>query len=261
MKCFYHSADQDGRCSGAIVKEVHPECELIGINYGQPFPWETILSDELVYMVDFSLQPFSDMIRLKEACGALVWIDHHKSAIEERDLADVPFNGMQVIGKAGCELVWECLVDSVLPRAVFLLGRYDVWDWMNHPGAMEFQKGVWQFDTDPNNSEFWSRLFIDDDLVEEITRAGGLLLAAQKKDNESYLRSCGFETELDGLRVLAVNKGLTNSTVFDSGYDPEKHDAMLSFCWYRDKWKISLYAEKPEVDVSAICKARGGGGA
>ncbi len=79
-------------------------------------------------------------------------------------------------------------------------------------------------------------------------------------DNESYLRTCGFETELDGLRVLAVNKGLTNSTVFDSGYDPEKHDAMLSFCWYRDKWKVSLYAEKPDVDVSAICKAHGGGG-
>ena len=260
MKCFFHSADLDGKCSGAIVKEVHPECELIGINYGQLFPWDTILSDELVYMVDFSLQPFSDTIRLKESCGALVWIDHHKSAIEERNAAGVSFNGMQVVGKAGCELVWECLVGSDMPRAVFLLGRYDVWDWMNHPGAMEFQKGVWQFDTDPNNSEFWHRLFIDDELVDEITHSGALLLAAQKKDNESYLRSCSFETELDGLRVLAVNKGLTNSTVFDSGYDPEKHDAMLSFCWYRDKWKVSLYAEKPEVDVSVICKARGGGG-
>ena len=38
MKCFYHSADLDGHCSGAIVKMVYPECELIGINYGDKFP-------------------------------------------------------------------------------------------------------------------------------------------------------------------------------------------------------------------------------
>lgn len=259
MKCFFHSADIDGYCSGAIVKHVHPECELIGINYGNPFPWDTIVPGEVVFMVDFSLQPFTDMIRLNDACY-LVWIDHHKSAIAERNAAGVPFTGLQVVGKAGCELVWEYLVGSVMPRAVFLLGRYDVWDWMNHPGAMEFQKGMWQFNTDPNNSDFWRRLFLDDELVEEITHDGGLLLAAQKKDNERYLRACGFDTELDGLRVLAVNKGMTNSTVFDSGYDPDKHDAMLSFCWYRDSWKVSLYSEKPEVDVSEICKARGGGG-
>lgn len=260
MKCFYHSADLDGRCSGAIVKRFHPSCELVGINYGQLFPWDTIQPDEIVFMVDFSLQPFTDMIRLKSACRELVWIDHHKSAIEERNLAGVPFCGRQVVGKSGCELVWDYLALSDMPRAVFLLGRYDVWDWMNHSGSIEFQKGLWQFDTDPNNSEFWQRLFVDEDLVDEIIHKGALLLAAQKKDNSSYLRACGFETELDGLRCLAVNKGMTNSTVFDSGYDPEKHDAMLSFCWYRDKWKVSLYSAKSAVDVSVVCKARGGGG-
>jgi hypothetical protein len=173
------------------------------------------------------------------------------------------FNGMQVDGKAGCELVWECLMGSDIPRAVFLLGRYDVWDWMNHPGAMEFHEGIWQFDTDPNNSDFWYPLFVNAGLVDQIIHDGALLLAAEKKSNASLLKTCGFETELDGLRVLAVNKGMTNSTVFDSGYDPARHDAMVSFCWYRDHWKVSLYAcntTHPEVDASVICKAHGGGG-
>ena len=71
MKAFYHSADLDGHCSGAIVKYAHPECELIGINYGDKFPWESIGQDETVYMVDFSLQPFSDMIRLNKACSLI----------------------------------------------------------------------------------------------------------------------------------------------------------------------------------------------
>ena len=266
MKCFYHSADKDGHCSGAIVKMVYPECEMIGINYGQPFPWDSIQADDVVFMVDFSLQPFSEMVRLKNTCATLVWIDHHKSAIEERDLTGVQFGGIQLVGKAGCELTWDFLIDRIdinTPRAVYLLGRYDVWDWMNHPGAMEFQKGMWQFDTDPNNSDFWDRIFTDDDLVEEIIHNGGLLLAADKKNNEMYLRACGFETMLDGLRVLAVNKALVNSTLFDSGYDPERHDAMVSFCWYRDKWTVSVYADAkthPEVDAAVICKKYGGGG-
>jgi len=35
---------------------------------------------------------------------------------------------------------------------------------------------------------------------------------------------------------------------------------MLSFVRRPGKWTCSLYADKPEVDASAICKARGGGG-
>ena len=34
MKCFYHRIDFDGVCSAAIVKAKYPECELIGIDYG-----------------------------------------------------------------------------------------------------------------------------------------------------------------------------------------------------------------------------------
>jgi len=83
MKCFYHSADLDGHCSGAIVKHFNPECEMFPINYGQTFPWEKIQEDEWIYMVDFSLQPFEDMVKLNQSCN-LVWIDHHATAIEDR---------------------------------------------------------------------------------------------------------------------------------------------------------------------------------
>jgi len=32
--CFYHSADLDGHCSGAIVRKVFPQAQLVGANYG-----------------------------------------------------------------------------------------------------------------------------------------------------------------------------------------------------------------------------------
>ena len=76
MKCFYHSADLDGHCSGAIVKHKYPECELIGINYGDEFPWDDLDIDDPIYMVDFSLQPFDQMIKLGKHFN-LIWIDHH----------------------------------------------------------------------------------------------------------------------------------------------------------------------------------------
>lgn len=261
MKCFYHSADLDGKCSAAIYKIHYPEIELIGINYGQPFPWETIEKNERVAMVDFSLQPFSDMIRLNEICD-LVWIDHHKTAIAEEEASKVPFTGFREVGTAGCELTWMFINFHVpsLPRAVYLLGRYDVWDWQNVPGALEFQYGMRQFNADPNDITFWSRLFTDEDYVDQIIRDGCLLLTHERNSNAMYLRATGIVVEFEGLRCLAINKGLTNSLVFDSGYNDTLHDIMLSFCWYRDHWKLSLYSSRDDIDVSEVAKRFGGGG-
>lgn len=265
MKCFYHSADLDGHCAGAIIKYRFPQCEMIGINYGDVFSWERIEPDETVVMVDFSL-PIEDMERLNGMC-TLVWIDHHKSAIETARARCFLASGEQVlvIGEAGCELAWRWCFGTEPCRAVFLLGRYDVWDHHNHPGALEFQYGMRNLDdTCPRNQGLWHELFNDkpspDSLVQTITQDGGLLLSYEERQNAKYVRSCAFEVDLDGLRCIAVNKGLTNSLVFKSVYDPEKHDVMLSFVRRPGKWTVSVYSDKPEVDASAICKARGGGG-
>lgn len=259
MKCFYHSADLDGKCSGAIVKMRHPECELIGINYGQAFPWESIVPGETVFMVDFSLQPFGQMEWLSGICD-LIWIDHHKSALEQAAASScfMPFAQHCAIGRAGCELTWEFVYpDKPLPEAVRLLGRYDVWDHVD-ADVLPFQYGLRLYDLDPNNQELWQAVFYAG--TADVIKQGKVLMAYEEQQNAIYVRSYGFEVELDGLRCIALNKGLTGSLVFKSVYDPAKHDAMLTFVRKRDHWKVSLYADKPEVDVSAICAAWGGGG-
>jgi len=137
MKAFFHSSDLDGQCSGAIVKRFYPECRLIGINYGQPFPWDDIEPNEPVFMVDFCLQPFEDMVRLANM-ATLVWIDHHKSAIEESVAyhVDKAIPGLRQVGLAGCELTWTYIQEFVMrdkkekepvPLAVTLIGAYDTW--------------------------------------------------------------------------------------------------------------------------------------
>ncbi|MFZ4856163.1 MAG: hypothetical protein ACOYL3_07175 [Desulfuromonadaceae bacterium] len=268
MKCFFHVRDMDGRCSGAIVKLRFPDVELIPFDYNWPFPWNTIEEDELVYMVDVSL-PLADMVRLRGMCR-LIWIDHHKGIIQESRAADEYFNGLQYYtGEnyklSGCELTWRYLHDSssIMPLPVYLLGRYDVWI-HDDPRVLPFQSGMWAINgTGPECTVFWSLLFGDEDLVEEVIEKGELLLAAKTKDNAAYVRSFGFDTEFESLRALAVNRGSTNSKIFDGHYDPKRHDVMITFVWERDHWKCSVYVDKGkqnDVDASVLAKRHGGGG-
>lgn len=264
MKCFYHSADLDGHCSGALVKMAYPNCELAGINYGDSFPWESIENKEKIFMVDFSLQPFDGMIELSKK-SSLIWIDHHKSAIEDLDKWGGTVPGFQRSGLGACALVWEYLkdsfaesIDAPMPTFIKLLAEYDVWD-HSDPRTLAFQYGIRQYETGPEKQDFWRELF-DVERVQQIVEEGGLLLRYEAEQNKKYADACSFETELDGLRCIAINKMLTNSKIFDSVWNPEKYDAMLTFGFRKGQWTVSLYSDKPEIDVSVVAKNRGGGG-
>ena len=273
MKCFYHSADLDGQCSGAIVKHFYPECELIGINYGRPFPWDAIEKNEPVFMVDFSLQPFEDMIRLANL-ATLVWIDHHKTAIDESVARHIEkaISGLREVGRAGCELTWEYIQEFVMrdkpekapvPLAVHLLGRYDVWD-LKNPQVLAFQYGMRTYNTDPNDQGFWGRFFEPDEFpgweVDGIIWKGEAILEYEAQSNAKYMAAAAFPVLFDGLKCLAVNKLLSNSKLFESAWDRNKYDAMLAFGYRGKGWTVSLYSDREDVDVGEVCKRRGGGG-
>jgi len=263
MKCFYHSADLDGHCSGAIVKYKYPECEMFGIDYGDEFPFDSIQQGEKVFMVDFALQPFTGMIWLNEISGnELVWIDHHKSAIESsNEDKSGTIKGTRFDGIGACQLVWEYLFDTEAPRSVKLLSEYDVW---NHTDddTLPFQFGLRQYETHPNEQIFWRQLFEVEGLnpLDQIIGEGGIILQYQATENKKRCSACAFETELDGLKCIALNQMLTNSQIFDSVWDAEKYDAMLAFGFRKGSWTVSLYSDKKDIDVSVIAKNRGGGG-
>jgi len=289
MKCFYHSADLDGKCSAAIVLRKYPECELIGINYGQPFPWDTIGDHEKIFMVDFSLQPFKDMGELEVACGEFVWIDHHRSAINEADGAlwvdsedngdisgKAPVEGIREEGIGACVLTWRYMFpDEPVPRAVQLMGEYDVWD-HHDPGCLPFQYGMRLLENDPIDS-IWECLlgehndhgFSSNAWLRDIIRDGKTVLKYQQQQNKDNAKTLCFETVMghrapivaQGLKLLAANTGPSNSQFFDSVWDPERYDAMCLFRWSPKarKWTVSLFTDK-NLDLGAICKRFDSGG-
>lgn len=281
VHCFYHSADLDGHCSGAIVKYRYPEAVIHPINYGDEFPWDSIHPDEQVFMVDFTLQPFDQMERLNKLCR-LTWIDHHKTEVEEAYNRGFIANEGQLIevGVAACELTFEHVVGlkrNTIPLAVKLLGRYDVWDHSDER-TLPFQYGFRMFpDTRPENQDLWKPLLDGNTQsgfdIEEVIKYGKLILSYEEQQNAKFCKAYAFETKLlagEGFdaptweyRAIAANRGFTNSKLFDSIYDPEKYDLMITFCLLKPpahKWTVSLYSTNDSVDCGAIARCFGGGG-
>ena len=264
--CIYHRVDFDGKCSAAIILRKYPDAILVPYQYGDDLDLEQFRGHRVI-MVDCSLQPFDRMVELAEMCEQLVWIDHHKTAIEEYGDLSVSSSLMNAVivldsTQAGCELTWAwAFPGREQPRAVHLLGRYDVWD-LYTTEVMQFQYGMRQNDWSPDSAQ-WQWLLAANEstrLVGDTIKDGALILAYVETHNESLCNSA-FEATLDGLRCICVNVPRANSHVFDSVWDPEKHDAMLAFSnWNNRNWTVSLYTHKADVDVGAIAKARGGGG-
>ena len=106
---FYHAADQDGICAAAIVLEKHKDAVLHPINYhddADEVVFPNISKNDTVIMVDFSLKPFKNMIKLHKMCDQFFWIDHHSSAIKESIECNFRTEGVTIDGVAGCVLSW-----------------------------------------------------------------------------------------------------------------------------------------------------------
>lgn len=260
MICFYHSSDFDGICSAAIVNySVGRSVQLFPINYNRKFPWEIINTSEDVVIVDFSLPP-DDMLLLEKKARSFIWIDHHKSAIENSVGKYDHLKGLRDLRVAACELTWLFFVGPNVPEAVHYLSEYDVWR-LDDEKTLLFQYGLRVERPEPIDA-MWIKLFERNNyLFNRILDNGTTVLAYEKKQNEFYVKSCAFAIEFLGLRAIVCNRALSSSQLFDSIYDPNKYDIMITFS--RNKygtWNLSFYSTKKEIDCSKIASQFGGGG-
>jgi len=263
--CFYHGADFDGKCSAAIVNLHQEGCELLPVDHGLAFPWGK-LNGGGVYMLDYTLKPFADMLRLRELCGdgRLIWIEHHP-VIRDIDLeTDRLFAGLRDTRLAACELTWQFLhPDEQVPRAVRLLGEYDSWrfDKNGEAEALLFQYGLRQWVGEPSDKAFWQRLFSASHVeIDRIVADGRPIYRYACQRNKKFMDSGSFAVNFGGYRCLALNVQFGNSYVFASAWDKEKYDVMLAFAWRNNCWFVTMYTDKPDVNVRAVAQSFGGDG-
>jgi len=272
MICFHHN-DLDGICAGAIVKKFCPKCAMYQIDYSDEFPFKMIKRGDTVYMVDFSIEPFSDMLKLNKLCN-LIWIDHHPTAIKASEEHDIKIEGIRKVGISGCELTWIYLTEKAtpnfsglnafsMPLAVRLLGRYDVWDLNFSPEVLPFQEGMKLYtpkEVEPS-SPLWKTLLKGGDNIQPIIENGKKLLKYRKSQDEKYAKKFSFEGIFEGLKAIFVNRGLANSLLLESVFNPKKHDIMVVFCMLPDKrWTVNLYSDIPKINCGEIAFKYGGGG-
>lgn len=266
MICIYHNRDFDGFCSAAIIRLKYPDAKFIGWDYGMPLTQFNFILNEPVIMVDISFS-MGDMYELaKKTNWQLTWIDHHKSAIKDFNefvRGDESFcRALLDSSISACEATWKyCFPDQIIPRAVGLLGIYDTWRRKDDPiwdeKIMPFQMGLRLISNSLEN--FPNAIFTDENLVNEIIEHGLTIIAYQDMQNESRCKSSAFERVFEGLRAVCLI-GVIGSQSFKSVWDVNKYDIMIAASYTRDKWTVSLYTEKLEIDVSVICKKYGGGG-
>jgi hypothetical protein len=277
---LFHSADFDGHCSGAIVnsaiKKMHQKIELKPINYGQKVP-SKIKDGDFVYIVDFSF-PMDEMIALNERV-MLLWIDHHKSAIDDyhKEILNegkTPINGYLIDGKSACELAWEYFYESKIPYGITLLGIYDTWRKEESPldfpqdlnfwedQVIPFQYGLKLIeDTRPHkNMEIWEKVFESSpDFINETVKLGRTLLKYDYVQNRISCSSYSFTALFEGYTAIVINR-IGGSMLFDSVWDESKYDIMIPYSYNGNHYKFSLYTTNPNIDVSVLAKRYQGGG-
>lgn len=275
---IHHRADFDGIFCREIAKKfLPPHTEHIGWDYGDPVP--DVPAEAQLYMLDISI----DGLLMEHP--NLIWIDHHKSAIEK---FSPNIFGYRIDGVAACRLAWqwfrlqqvwdpremhppyelptkekfvERMVDE--PFAVRLAGEYDIWDKRDDRAEL-FQHGLrsqelmdadWADMLDPKSVMGFAKT------VQMLLMKGRAVQYARTQENESIIKSAGFTVKFEGLIFLACNAARYNSQLFTAGVKPE-HDALLGFNFDGKEWRVSLYHAPGQEhhDLSQIAVKHGGGG-
>ncbi len=263
MKCFYH-VDLDGFCSAAIVRKVFPECELFPINYGWDFPFDTIEENEIVYVVDFTLEPIDQLIKLHKICGDnLFWIDHHESALnleKKHQLQDI--NGVRESGKSGCELTWNFMIGGPRPDAVHHLGRWDVWD-HDDKDTVPFNSGMTARNSYPEKP-IWEILLDQSDktsrLVATIIEEGKVVMRYEKLLHKRIVRSVGYSIDWNGYKAAIVNRSYLTTTFFNDIKNYNDYDLFIWWWYSRGEYQVRVTTVKDDIDVGRMCTDRNGGG-
>jgi oligoribonuclease NrnB/cAMP/cGMP phosphodiesterase (DHH superfamily) len=265
---IYHSADADGCCAGAIAHYAEPDSVLHGMpGYDSPIPWDKIHAADEIVLVDFSFQPWENMVKLINSGKKVLWIDHHKTAIEAWEqfksayLYSDNFHAVLRVGIGACVLTWNVYFDTPVPRFVQLIGEYDVWD-HHDPDACKLNAALKMFPTQPDDG-IWGNLLADKygNILEDLVRRGDSIMLYQEAAAKRLMEST-WHARWRGLDLLVLNQQQVNSNVFTQGraWDPAKYHAMCVFSRRPTGWVVSLYTDRKDVDVSEHCKAMGGGG-
>lgn len=274
-----HHNDGDGIGSAMVVayakKAQKEDVFFHGITYGQPVPHEKLKDAEEIYMVDFSLQPASEMRDFCEKYkGKVTWIDHHETSIEAskefEEVRSVPGIRESNPEKAAIVLTWEYFFqDKTPPPIVKFLSMYDVfqdkdkdtWEHLVMPVQM-FQRTKLH---NPNASFYlWMSLLGVDgkENLEGVLPTGRVIYQYTKIDNKLKAKAHAFRGTFAGHTALMANVR-SSSQFFDTVRDKNRPtDILVLFALFKEGfWTVSIYSgDTKDVHCGELAKKLGAEG-
>ena len=264
MLCIYHIADHDGKGSAAIVKNMFPETDLMGLNHDMEISYEEIEKHDKLVICDIAL-PVKYMLELNRKVD-LTWIDHHISVIKEYEELMAtgqyePIKGIRQVGTAALVLTWQYFhPDEPLPEGLRLLGLNDIYD-LRDRRVRPFELAVQSYGVNRPIDKIWQQIINNEIDIKALVEKGNAILSWVKQKNYRLVRGMAFEGEYNGLKCICSNMAQGQSEFFDSLENLRSYDFMVNFFMNKkNRWNLTFYTYKNDVDVSKIAAEFGGGG-
>jgi uncharacterized protein len=275
-----HHNDADGRCAASIASDAitqmietgvkdKTDIEFLEMDYGKKFPATGWLQGfEEMVIVDFSLKPEVWKAMRQVFRGRVVWIDHHKTChtYEAEYGEKVPgIRDFTEPGKSGCELTYEFFYSLPAPWSVELIGIYDTWREQSEvfDESKDYIEGLkmcpW---FGQPGSKGWIELIDTDFDPTDIIRNGSVASAFRRAYCDDLAKSFGYKTVFQIGDFCYVGYVLNVYKFGSLAFGKLMDDFPICCAYIHDgqKFTVSLYTNRDDIDVSDICRRYGGGG-
>jgi oligoribonuclease NrnB/cAMP/cGMP phosphodiesterase (DHH superfamily) len=297
---IYHHDDADGYAAAYIVgkyvkNELNTEPQYIEMNYNKKIDLSIIDKDTKVYIVDYSIEP-DVMINLLKITTDVIWLDHHKSAIEkyndwnsliEEATGVKKIKGIRLSGMCGATLSFlyinlkledtdkidknkeltdnekDTLAKYFLSVAPIWLRLVDCWDtWYEVSPIFKDAEKLQIAIANCLSIDLFKKLDEEEDFLDELLETGKTYIEYRTQWAKEFMDKYGFDSNIHYkdtvISLFVANLGNANSKYFGDKIDA--YDAVCSYCFDGTRWNYSIYSNKENIDVSEIAKEFGGGG-
>ena len=258
---IYHN-DADGICSAAIVSKFlgNETKEFCPIQYGDPFNFERVDTNTVVWVVDFSF-PQEYMWELDQRSFHFYWYDHHLSAKGIRTTLFENTTGICDEWRSGCGLTWsELFKDKPCPLSVALIEDRDLWKF-NLDNTKEFHEWF-SLNVFGPEDEFWDKALESDtrDLMIDVIRDGKLLLKSKEKSIKYLVEKKGYFGTIKSYPAFFVNSPMYQSEIGEYVYTRSKDPIVVVIYNYIDEAEVICSLRSDKINVRDIAETYNGGG-
>uniref|UniRef100_A0A6M3IKC7 Putative DHH phosphatase family protein n=1 Tax=viral metagenome TaxID=1070528 RepID=A0A6M3IKC7_9ZZZZ len=280
-KIIYHN-DPDGWFAATVALhsiELEPQKSfhdvgLFPINYGEKLPLDSIEPEEEVVMLDFAPDSEDEFLALLNRTQNVIWIDHHKSAIEKYESYNL--KGIRSTDHCAAVLAWGFYKkDADLPYTLELVEDHDLWRHKN-PATALFTLGSTQYDNNPKLKRMYNLVFGSHThhraMINEICEKGAVVKDYLEHEARSIVTTGTLLQDESSINAFLVNYNGTQASHIAATIAEIIRaltaNSNVEFCVIlysnisgnRRKFELRKGFGYKDVDLSTIAARNGGGG-